>query len=192
MSPSSSLNPNYRDAGKTRLRPGDVKGGGDAMAAARAVLESAEYDFAWNLQLPPKPSRRWRPTARAGVVASFGAMVERIDLNQSDASPSLPEGLRSTLGQSASVPDRSGGAARRCPWPSTARSSPNWPMAPPGKATCTILPVPEAYRPRSPGLPDTGSGGRARPSGSGRMAAGAGWHPRKGRCPAWRCCFRPR
>ena len=28
-----------------------MKGGGDAASAARAVLQTGEYDFAWNLQV---------------------------------------------------------------------------------------------------------------------------------------------
>ena len=28
-----------------------MKGGGDAVSAARAVLQTGEYDYAWNLQV---------------------------------------------------------------------------------------------------------------------------------------------
>ena len=29
----------------------EVKGGGDAASAARAVLQTGEYDYAWNMQV---------------------------------------------------------------------------------------------------------------------------------------------
>lgn len=71
-----------------------VKGGGDASAALRAVLESAEYDFARNLQLPPEAVSAMEAAGKGRVVASFGAMVERIDLNQTNLRPACPEGER--------------------------------------------------------------------------------------------------
>src|SRR5690606_20247714 len=50
---SLEANPNYRDPDKPRFATVNFKGGGDAAAAGRAVLETGEYDYAWNLQLAP-------------------------------------------------------------------------------------------------------------------------------------------
>ena len=44
-------NPNYRDAGKPFFDRIEIKGGGDAASAARAVFQTGEYDYAWNLQV---------------------------------------------------------------------------------------------------------------------------------------------
>ena len=47
-------NPNYRDSNKPGFATLTFKGGGDATAAGRAVLETGEFDYAWNLQLAPQ------------------------------------------------------------------------------------------------------------------------------------------
>ena len=44
-------NPNYREPGKPYFSQITIKGGGDAVSAARAVLQTGEYDYAWNLQV---------------------------------------------------------------------------------------------------------------------------------------------
>ncbi len=46
-----SINDNYRDPTKPAFQQVQIKGGGDAVSAARAVLETGEYDYAWNLQV---------------------------------------------------------------------------------------------------------------------------------------------
>src|SRR5438128_879572 len=44
-------NPNYREPNKPSFSEINIKGGGDAVSAARAVLQTGEYDYAWNLQV---------------------------------------------------------------------------------------------------------------------------------------------
>ena len=46
-------NPNFRDPNKPAFASLTFKGGGDATAAGRAVMETGEYDYAWNMQLAP-------------------------------------------------------------------------------------------------------------------------------------------
>ena len=48
------MNETYREADKPHFSRVLFKGGGDAAAAARAVLETGEFDYAWNLQLEPE------------------------------------------------------------------------------------------------------------------------------------------
>ncbi|MDG1068458.1 MAG: ABC transporter substrate-binding protein, partial [Sulfitobacter sp.] len=48
-----AANENFRDASKPAFATMTFKGGGDAAAAGRAVLETGEFDYAWNLQLAP-------------------------------------------------------------------------------------------------------------------------------------------
>src|SRR5580704_4830100 len=45
------INPNYHVANRPYFDTLEVKGGGDAVSAARAVLQTGEYDYAWNLQV---------------------------------------------------------------------------------------------------------------------------------------------
>ena len=45
------INPNYREANAPFFDKVECKGGGDAASAARAVLQTGDYDYAWNLQV---------------------------------------------------------------------------------------------------------------------------------------------
>lgn len=45
-------NENYRDANKPAFAEVVLKGGGDAASAGRAVMETGEFDYAWNLHWP--------------------------------------------------------------------------------------------------------------------------------------------
>src|SRR3954453_11376696 len=47
----AKINPNYHVANRPHCDEVEVKGGGDAVSAARAVLQSGEYDYAWNMQV---------------------------------------------------------------------------------------------------------------------------------------------
>ncbi|MEP6019005.1 MAG: peptide ABC transporter substrate-binding protein [Paracoccaceae bacterium] len=91
-----SANPNYRDPAKPAFASVTFKGGGDATAAGRAVMETGEFDYAWNLQLAPDVIAKMEEGGKGTPVAGFGPLVERIMLNQTDPNPDLPEGERST------------------------------------------------------------------------------------------------
>ncbi len=66
-----------------------LKGGGDALSAARAVLEAGEADYAWNLQIAPDVLARMEASDRGKVVAAFASLVERIVVNQTNPDPAL-------------------------------------------------------------------------------------------------------
>ncbi|MBU3032220.1 peptide ABC transporter substrate-binding protein [Paracoccus marinaquae] len=137
-------NPNYRDPQKPAFATVTIKGGGDAMSAARAVLETGEYDFAWNLQLDPETVKRMEAAGKGAVYASFGTMVERIELNQSNPSSSLPSEERSSAAHPH--PFLTDPAVRRAL--SMAIDRPlmtELTYGPAGSPTCTITPVPAAY-----------------------------------------------
>ncbi len=89
-------NDNYRDPNKPAFATVTFKGGGDAAAAARAVFQTGEYDYAWNLQLSPDVLAGLVKGGKGKVVVAFGSLVERLEMNLTDASPSLPEGERAT------------------------------------------------------------------------------------------------
>ena len=61
-----------------------IKGGGDAEAAARSVLEIGEADYAWNLQVAPEILNPMAAAGNGEVIVSFTANVEHINLNQTD------------------------------------------------------------------------------------------------------------
>lgn len=89
-------NPNYRDPAKPAFATVTFKGGGDAAAAGRAVLETGEFDYAWNLQLAPDVLAGMEAAGKGKVINAFGTLVERIEMNMTDPSPDLAEGERST------------------------------------------------------------------------------------------------
>ncbi|MGA1633809.1 MAG: peptide ABC transporter substrate-binding protein [Gemmobacter sp.] len=89
-------NPNYRDPAKPAFATMTFKGGGDAEAAGRAVLETGEFDYAWNLQLAPAVIQGMVAAGKGQAISGFGTLVERIEMNLTDPSPNLPEGERST------------------------------------------------------------------------------------------------
>ncbi|MDQ4099888.1 MAG: peptide ABC transporter substrate-binding protein, partial [Chloroflexota bacterium] len=80
-----AVNPNYREPTKPFFSRVVITGGGDAAAAARAVLQTGEYDFAWNLAVPPDVLRQMGAEdgpATLYVAPSDG--IERININFSD------------------------------------------------------------------------------------------------------------
>ena len=89
-------NPNYRDPAKPAFATVTFKGGGDAAAAGRAVLETGEFDYAWNMQLSPDVLAGMEAAGKGKVISAFGTLVERIEMNMTDPSPSLAEGERAT------------------------------------------------------------------------------------------------
>ena len=79
-------NPNYRFAaeGKPFFGTVQIKGGGDAEASARSVLEIGEADFAWNLQVAPELLGPMEAAGNGTVVVAFTSNVEHINLNQTN------------------------------------------------------------------------------------------------------------
>jgi len=88
-------NPNYRVEGQPAFDRMVLKGGGDAESAARAVLETGEADYAWNLQISPEILNNMEAAGEGMVVVAFGTSVERIMVNQTNPSSELGEDLRS-------------------------------------------------------------------------------------------------
>ena len=90
-------NENYREANKPFFSRVMLKGGGDAAAAARAVVQTGESDFAWNLQVEPDVLAGMEAEDNKGVFMPYpGVAVERINFNFSDPNTEV-DGQRSEM-----------------------------------------------------------------------------------------------
>lgn len=89
-------NENYREAGKPRFATLVFKGGGDAAGAGRAVMETGEYDHAWNLQLAPEVIKQMAEGGKGKPVSGFSTAVERLEMNMTNPSADLDADTRST------------------------------------------------------------------------------------------------
>ncbi len=89
-----SMNPNYREPNKPYFAPVNLKGGGDAASAARAVLQTGDWDFAWNLQVDPEILNGLAEGGAGDLVIIPGTAVEFLTLNFSDPN-AVVDGQRS-------------------------------------------------------------------------------------------------
>lgn len=89
-------NANYRDPSKPAFSSVVFKGGGDAASAARSVLETGEFDYAWNLQVEPEILSKMASAGKGKVVSAFGTSVERLMVNLTNPDPALGD-KRSTV-----------------------------------------------------------------------------------------------
>jgi peptide/nickel transport system substrate-binding protein len=78
------LHPGYHVPRRPFFDTLEVKGGGDAVSAARAVLQTGEYDYAWNVQVEDDVLRRLEQGGRGRVELYAGGDIEHILLNHSD------------------------------------------------------------------------------------------------------------
>jgi peptide/nickel transport system substrate-binding protein len=62
----------------------DVKGGGDAVSAARAVLQTGEFDYAWNMQVEDEVLKRMETGGRGKISSVPSGDIEFIILNPTD------------------------------------------------------------------------------------------------------------
>jgi peptide/nickel transport system substrate-binding protein len=137
-------NPNFRDPAKPAFATVTFKGGGDATAAGRSVLETGEFDYAWNLQLAPDVLDGMAAAGQGEPLSAFGTLVERIEINLTNPSSSLPEGERSTSCIRIRS-SRTSACARRCRWPSTASFWSRSAMARPDARPATSSPNPPIF-----------------------------------------------
>ena len=90
------INPNYHVPNRPFFDTIKMKGGGDAASAARAVLQTGEYDFAWNMQVEDDVLKRLEQggKGRADIYPTGG--IEHIQCNFTDPNKDV-DGERSSL-----------------------------------------------------------------------------------------------
>jgi peptide/nickel transport system substrate-binding protein len=90
------INPNYHAPNRPFFDSIEMKGGGDAASAARAVMQTGEFDFAWNMQVEDDILRRLEQggKGRAEIYPTGG--IEHIQCNFTDPNREV-DGERSSL-----------------------------------------------------------------------------------------------
>jgi peptide/nickel transport system substrate-binding protein len=100
-----TANENYREPNKPYYATINVKGGGDAPSAARSVLQTGDYDYAWNLQVEPailldlagiEAYGEVNDDAPGVLISEVGTSMERIHINFSDPNTEV-DGQRSEM-----------------------------------------------------------------------------------------------
>ncbi|EHR05371.1 peptide ABC transporter substrate-binding protein [Bradyrhizobium sp. WSM471] len=77
-------NPDYHVKNQPHFDTLEIKGGGDAVSAARAVLQTGEYDFAWNMQVEEEVLKRMEASGKGKLDVTPSGNVEFIILNTTD------------------------------------------------------------------------------------------------------------
>ena len=79
-------NPSYHLPNRPYFDTIEMKGGGDAVSAARAVIQTGEYDYAWNMQVEDEILVKLENAgnARGRVEIVPGGSIEHIELNSTD------------------------------------------------------------------------------------------------------------
>jgi peptide/nickel transport system substrate-binding protein len=77
-------NPHYRDADKVGFERIEMKGGGDPTTAARAVFQTGEYDYSWNLQVEAQVLQDIMSGGKGDLLNPGGSGVEQFFFNLTD------------------------------------------------------------------------------------------------------------
>jgi peptide/nickel transport system substrate-binding protein len=144
----------FRDPGKPFFKSVTFKGGGDPEAAARAVFQTGDVDYAWNLQVDANTLRTIATSSQTGsLVTVLGSSVERVELNLANPAASLGD-KRSEPG--TAHPFFSDKAVRRALAMATNRDAIAQRLYGDGlfgKATCNVIAAPDAMSsPNTKGL----------------------------------------
>jgi peptide/nickel transport system substrate-binding protein len=78
------INADYHQENRPYFDAIEMKGGGDAVSAARAVLQTGEFDFGWNMQVEDEILQRLEKGGKGRVIMSRGGGIEHIQLNTRD------------------------------------------------------------------------------------------------------------
>ena len=90
------INADYHMANRPHFDTIEMKGGGDAVSAARAVIQTGEYDFAWNMQVEDEVLLRLEKGGKGKTVYATGGDIEFIMINFTDPNTEV-DGERSSI-----------------------------------------------------------------------------------------------
>jgi peptide/nickel transport system substrate-binding protein len=90
------INLDYHMPNRPHFDSIEMKGGGDAVSAARAVIQTGEYDFAWNIQVEDEILLRLEKGGKGKAVYAVGGDTEFIALNFTDPNTEV-DGERSSM-----------------------------------------------------------------------------------------------
>ena len=90
------LNPTYHMPNRPYFDTIEMKGGGDAVSAARAVIQTGEVDYAWNMQVEDEILKRMEQGGKGKADITAGGNIEHIQLNNTDPWKEV-DGERSSL-----------------------------------------------------------------------------------------------
>jgi peptide/nickel transport system substrate-binding protein len=88
------INPYYRDPNKPFFKQVQLKGGGDATSAARAVFQTGEVDYAANLQVESAVLNQLIEGGKGNLITATSPNVEYLLLNRADPNKNV-NGARS-------------------------------------------------------------------------------------------------
>jgi peptide/nickel transport system substrate-binding protein len=80
----AEANKDYHIANQPFFDSLELKGGGDATSAARAVLQTAEFDVAWNLAVEDEILKRLEAAGKGKMNFYVGSDIEFVSLNVTD------------------------------------------------------------------------------------------------------------
>src|SRR5258708_4200441 len=92
----AKLNPDYHVSNRQHFDTVEIKGGGDAVSAARAVLQTSEYDYAWNMLVEDEILLKLEGAGTGKVSIVETGAVEFIMLNATDPAVEV-DGERASL-----------------------------------------------------------------------------------------------
>jgi peptide/nickel transport system substrate-binding protein len=90
------LNPDYHVPNRPHFDTIEIKGGGDAVSAARAVLQTGEYDYAWNMLVEDEILLKLESAGKGRISIVETGAVEFIMLNSTDPATEV-DGERASL-----------------------------------------------------------------------------------------------
>jgi peptide/nickel transport system substrate-binding protein len=90
------LNPNYHMPNRPHFDTIEMKGGGDAVSAARAVIQTGEFDYAWNMQVEDEILKRMEQGGKGHAGMVLGGNIEHVQCNFTDPWKEV-DGERSSL-----------------------------------------------------------------------------------------------
>jgi peptide/nickel transport system substrate-binding protein len=85
-----AANSNFRDPKKPFFKTVQFKGGGDAVSAARAVFQTGDIDYGWNLQVEaPVLQALIQGSTKGDYLGKASSNIERVNINFANPDPAL-------------------------------------------------------------------------------------------------------